>query len=80
MIWPYILDFYCSYLLLGIEIDGSSHVWKEVYDEVRTNYLLDKWIEIIRYTNIDVYNCIEEVHQDLISRLHKKEKTKELYT
>ncbi len=37
----FILDFYCSRLLLGIEIDGDIHNERQhrIYDEVRTDKL-----------------------------------------
>jgi len=47
----FILDFYCSKLLLGIEVDGSSHDNKQEYDEARTGRLNFLGIKIIRYTN-----------------------------
>lgn len=36
---PFIADFYCSKLLLIIEVDGSSHEEKQEYDAQRTSYL-----------------------------------------
>ena len=43
---PYILDFYCPKIRLGIEIDGSVHKEKEarIYDKDREKFLksLDK--------------------------------------
>jgi len=36
----YILDFYCSKLLLAIEIDGISHEDRIDYDHKRDDYLL----------------------------------------
>ena len=39
MINNFILDFYCSKLLLAIEIDGSSHDNRKVYDAFREKKL-----------------------------------------
>lgn len=39
MISFFILDFYCSKLLLGIEIDGASHDNRQDYDARRTEEL-----------------------------------------
>jgi very-short-patch-repair endonuclease len=39
MIDSFILDFYCSKLLLGIEIDGDIHKEQEVYDTQRDEKL-----------------------------------------
>lgn len=33
----FILDFYCSKLLLAIEVDGDSHAEREGYDQKRTD-------------------------------------------
>jgi very-short-patch-repair endonuclease/3-methyladenine DNA glycosylase/8-oxoguanine DNA glycosylase len=53
----YILDFYCSELLLGIEADGDSHEGKEEYDKERTKVLEGQGIKIVRFTNDEVlYN------------------------
>jgi very-short-patch-repair endonuclease len=65
MIWPYILDFYCARLMLGIEIDGSSHDDKQIYDAVREEYLHKKWIMIVRYTNEEVMSDVKWVKKDL---------------
>lgn len=67
----YILDFYCSELLLGVEIDGDYHqnVEQKISDEVRTNELNKIHILIIRYTNDEVLNKIESVKIDFIDKL-----------
>lgn len=72
MIWPYIADFYCSKLLLVIEIDWSSHFWREAYDERRTRYLEEKWIKVIRYQNKDVYNSLDALYKDLINTVSRR--------
>jgi very-short-patch-repair endonuclease len=65
IIGPFILDFYCSKLMLGIEIDGSSHDNKQEYDATRTEYLTDRWITIIRYTNNEIDQNLEEVIENI---------------
>ncbi len=35
----YILDFYCSELLLAIEADGESHIGRHDYDSERDEYI-----------------------------------------
>ena len=42
----FVLDFYCSLLKLGIEIDGSIHDDLKEKDEQRTNILQQKGIRI----------------------------------
>jgi very-short-patch-repair endonuclease len=62
----YIADFYCSKLQLVIEIDGDSHAENERYDKTRTEVLSQLGLRVLRYTNRDVCNNIEGVHQDLM--------------
>lgn len=50
----FILDFYCSELLLDIEIDGDSHDNRKNYDEERDKYLAKFNIKTIRITNEEV--------------------------
>lgn len=63
----YIADFYCSRLMLVIEVDGDSHFTDEgkAYDQIRTQILGKIGIKIIRYTNQEVMENIEGVQDDL---------------
>jgi len=61
----FILDFYCSKLLLCIEIDGDSHDKKQFLDKSRDLYLEQRKIKTVRFKNEDVLNNIEKVKQDL---------------
>ena len=64
-IGKFILDFYCSKLLLAIEIDGDSHDRKQYLDKGRDLYLEQRGIITIRYKNEDVLKNIEKVKRDL---------------
>jgi very-short-patch-repair endonuclease len=59
----FVVDFYCHELKLAIEIDGSIHLEKEVseYDAGRTHEIEKFGIKILRFTNDDVLNDINEV-------------------
>ena len=58
----FIADFYCSKLLLVVEIDGGVHENLKNRDEERSEILLYKYgIKVIRYKNDDVLNNIEKV-------------------
>ncbi|MDX1919790.1 MAG: valine--tRNA ligase [Candidatus Caenarcaniphilales bacterium] len=59
----FILDFYCSELLLGIEVDGEVHANQKEYDQERTKFLNSIGIEIIRFTNDEVLNQIDKVQK-----------------
>ncbi|MFA6185451.1 MAG: endonuclease domain-containing protein [Candidatus Shapirobacteria bacterium] len=61
----FILDFYCSKLLLAIEIDGDSHDKKQFLDKSRDLYLEQRKIKTIRFKNEEALNNIKEVKQDL---------------
>ena len=65
----YIVDFYCSELMLAIEIDGDTHAKQKQYDRNRTKNLNKHGVEVIRYTNADVLNNLEGVYQDLHKRV-----------
>ncbi|MDL2240143.1 DUF559 domain-containing protein [Bacteroidales bacterium OttesenSCG-928-K22] len=50
----FIVDFFCHELLLAIEIDGYSHVYKYDYDVSRQNKLESFGITILRFNDISV--------------------------
>jgi very-short-patch-repair endonuclease len=79
IIKSFILDFYCSKLKLGIEIDWSSHDGKQEYDQIRSNILSHCGILLIRYTNHDIEKNIDGVMIDLHRQIQerKKERKKE---
>ena len=72
----FIVDFYCSELLLAVEIDGDSHVEQIDYDILRTKKLNSYGIEVIRYTNLEVINNLEGVYDDLKRKVAER-KTRE---
>jgi very-short-patch-repair endonuclease len=68
----FILDFYCSKLLLAIEIDGDSHDKKENYDKGRDLYLEQRGIKTIRFKNEEIINNIDEVKQNLFKIINER--------
>ena len=58
IIGNYIVDFYCAFAKLVVEIDGSQHFDDEgrKYDSERTNYLNSLGLLVIRFSNRDI-NC-----------------------
>jgi len=58
---PYIVDFYCARAKLAIEIDGRSHDERERYDAERTRYLESLGMRVIRFTDDEVLNNLEDV-------------------
>jgi len=68
-----VLDFYCSSLLLDIEIDGDSHDFKKGWDEARDEYLEIRGIKTIRYKNNEVLNNTDKVIADLSEKIKERE-------
>ena len=68
----FILDFYCSKLLLAIEIDGSVHDNKQQKDndKIRTEMLDILGIKVIRYTNSEVINNMDFVCIDIMKKMN----------
>lgn len=61
IIGNYIVDFFGKSLGLIIEIDGSSHVDKEEYDQLRQEYFEALSLKVYRINDIDVKKNIEQV-------------------
>jgi very-short-patch-repair endonuclease len=59
----YIADFYCHEHKLVIEVDGEKHDDKEQieYDQNRTDDLNNFGLKVIRFTNFQIINNINEV-------------------
>ncbi len=63
----YIVDFYCTDLKLAIEIDGDSHFQEGAgkKDAIRTKFLTEQGIELIRFTNNDVKDNWQSVLNEI---------------
>jgi len=70
----YIVDFYCSELLLAIELDGESHLSNEEYDRKRTDKLSKYGVKIIRYYNYDISGSLGGVSDALLEEINKRRK------
>ena len=72
----YILDFYCSAARLCIELDGSQHYddCGKIKDAVRTSFLNENGIAVLRFSNLDVKNNLrgvcEQIDLTVRQRLH----------
>ena len=64
----YIVDFYCHELLLAIEIDGDSHLYKYEYDSRRQGELEKYGIIFLRFSD-------NEIKQNMFSVLLSIEET-----
>lgn len=70
----FILDFYCSKLLLAIEIDGDSHDNKKYFDKERDLYLEQRGIKTIRFKNEEVLNNIISTREKLLEIIETRKK------
>lgn len=61
IIGNYIVDFYCAEKNVIIEIDGSSHHNKGIYDKQRDNFLNSLNLTVIHINAEDVLNHMEGV-------------------
>ena len=59
----FVVDFYLPELKLVIEIDGDSHFQPDAieYDQKRQLFLESKGIYVVRFTNEQVYQQLDEV-------------------
>ena len=66
-----IADFYCSENKLIIELDWSVHSNKEVLelDKHKEMLLKNIWYKVIRFTNDEVFNNLEETFQTIKKQL-----------
>jgi very-short-patch-repair endonuclease len=65
IIASYIVDFYIKDLGLIIEIDGSSHNDKDVYDAKREAYLLNLGLKMYRISTLRILHDLGNVMQEL---------------
>ena len=71
----YIVDFYCHELMLAIEIDGDSHLYKYEYDIKRQGDLEQQGVVFLRFSDLDVKQnmfsvglSLEQVVNDLLNK------------
>ena len=63
----YIVDFYAGEVRLVVELDGESHFSEEgmAADKIRTDFLCDSGMKVIRFTNLQVMQELPEVLEHL---------------
>ena len=68
---PYILDFYCASAKTAIELDGSQHYEDggRSTDEERDQYLKERGITVLRYSNRDVNQQFKTICEDIENHL-----------
>ena len=67
VIGNYIVDFYCHAAKLVVELDGSQHFESEGQrrDELRTAYLEEQGLFVLRFSNLEVTESFYEVCSEI---------------
>jgi len=75
----YIVDFYCHELMLAIEIDGDSHLYKYEYDIKRQGELEKEGVVFLRFTDLEIKRnmfsvgiTLEQVVQELSNKTNNR--------
>ncbi|ONI39095.1 hypothetical protein AN639_02605 [Candidatus Epulonipiscium fishelsonii] len=70
----YIVDFYCSKAKLVIELDGSQHYTTEglEYDIIRTEVLQQYQMEVIRFSNKQIWQNFSGVCEAIDQKIKEK--------
>jgi very-short-patch-repair endonuclease len=74
----YIVDFYCKELSLAIEIDGSTHIYRDEEDELRQKNLEKLGVRFLRFDDIEVKKNILNVIRVIEDWIRNHEPTPEL--
>ena len=61
----FIVDFYCHAARLVIEVDGMHHSEQKDYDDGRSAEMEKYFIKVIRFSNSEVENNIEDVVNEI---------------
>lgn len=67
----FIVDFYAPSIKLAIELDGSGHTSRanKDYDEMRTDYLEYRHVQVLRFWNSEVEKDIEKVLKTIKAKI-----------
>jgi very-short-patch-repair endonuclease len=66
----FIVDFFAPEIGLIIEIDGNSHTNKGEYDRYREDKLKSFGDELLRFSEGEVINNLDEVHRQLMHTIY----------
>jgi very-short-patch-repair endonuclease len=69
----FVADFYCSELLMIIEVDGGSHIKKRQYDIERDKYFGILNIKTVRVRSNDLIKNLNEVRNNLKLVINERE-------
>ena len=69
----FVADFFCFEKSLVIEIDGKIHDYCKDHDEMRTEIINMKGIDVLRFRNEEIENNLESALKKLEKRLGSSE-------
>jgi very-short-patch-repair endonuclease len=64
---PYYADFCCSAARVIVELDGDSHVGRELRDAARTAYLNSEGYVVLRFWNPEVFENLDGVLEAILT-------------
>jgi very-short-patch-repair endonuclease len=72
----YVADFYAPDIHLVIELDGDSHYQDDAqeYDRIRDEFMRSMGLRILRFTNDEVMNNLDEVVLKIFQRIKQTAK------
>ena len=73
-IGKYIVDFYIASAKIVVELDGSQHYETEGQqkDRERDQYLNEKGIKVLRYSNFDIWDNFDGVCEDILRNINSR--------
>jgi very-short-patch-repair endonuclease len=74
IIGNYIVDFFCAKANLAIEVDGGQHYSEAgvARDEKRDNYLKEQGLQVLRFTDREVFANLEGVLERIMEQVNGK--------
>lgn len=71
IIGNYIVDFYCPKAKMIVELDGGQHYTEEGLekDRTRSNYLISQGFKVLRFSDREVFENLEEVLEKIFVNL-----------
>lgn len=68
----FIVDFYCRLAGLVVELDGPVHDETRVYDAERTEILEGRGLRVLRFTNNQVFEDLDEVLSQILDSAEQR--------
>ena len=62
----FVADFYCAEKKLVVEIDGAYHDDRKEYDSFRDSIIKEKGMRVVRFTNTEVENNLQDVLEKIV--------------